>query len=57
MTTGYGGDPSTHLVGAIHPKAMPVVLHDEDYDRWLMAPVKDALTLARTYPSQLMATA
>lgn len=33
------------LVAPIHPKAMPVILHEEDYDRWLAAP----------YPSQLMA--
>lgn len=55
LTTGYDGDASTHLVGAIHPKAMPVILHDEDYARWLQAPVEDALTLAIPYPSQLMA--
>ncbi len=55
LTTGYEDDPSTHLVGAIHPKAMPVILHDEDYNRWLQAPVEDALTLASPYPSQLMA--
>lgn len=54
LTTGYDGDPATHLVGAIHPKAMPVILHDEDYDRWLAAPVEDALILAGPYPSQLM---
>lgn len=54
LTTGYDGDPSTHLVGAIHPKALPVILHDDDYDRWLQAPVEDALALAAAYPSQLM---
>ena len=40
------------LVGAIHPKAMPVVLHDEDYGRWLEG--EDAGLLAQPYPSQLM---
>lgn len=55
LTTGYDGDASTHLVGAIHPKAMPVVLHDDDYERWLQAPVEEALALAAAYPSQLMA--
>ncbi len=30
LTTGYEDDPSSDLVGAIHPKAMPVILHDED---------------------------
>lgn len=55
LTTGYDGDPATHLVGAVHPKAMPVILHDEDHDRWLQAPVEEALTLAAPYPSQLLA--
>lgn len=54
LTTGYDGDPANHVVGAIHPKAIPVVLHDEDYDRWLEAPVEEALTLATPFPSQLM---
>lgn len=54
LTTGYDGDPSAHLVGAVHPKAIPVILDDEDHDRWLTAPVGDALTLATAYPSQLM---
>jgi putative SOS response-associated peptidase YedK len=54
LTTGYDGDPSAHLVGAIHPKACPVVLHPEDYDRWLHADLDEALTLATAYPSQLM---
>jgi len=53
LTTGYDGDPANHVVGAIHPKAIPVVLHDEDYDRWLEAPVNEALTLAAVFPSAL----
>ncbi|MBK9005043.1 MAG: hypothetical protein IPM67_00835 [Sphingomonadales bacterium] len=41
------------LVGAIHPKAMPVILHPQDYQRWLDGePVKE---LALPFPSQLMA--
>lgn len=55
LTTGYDGDPSQHVVGAIHPKAIPVVLHDEDYDVWLGGPIEEALTLATAFPSQLMA--
>jgi len=55
LTTGYDGDPANHVVGAIHPKACPVVLHPEDYDRWLHTDLDDALTLASAYPSQLMA--
>ncbi len=55
LTTGYDGDPASHLVGAIHPKAIPVILHPEDYDRWLHDDVEDALKLATAFPSQLMA--
>lgn len=55
LTCGYEGDASTHVVGAIHPKACPVILHEEDYDKWLHADLDDALSLACAYPSQLMA--
>jgi putative SOS response-associated peptidase YedK len=55
LTCGYDGDPSNHVCGAIHPKAIPVILHDQDYDRWLKAPIEEALTVACAYPSQLMA--
>lgn len=55
LTCGYDGDPSAHAVGATHSKAIPLILHDEDYDRWLTAPVEDALGVACAYPSQLMA--
>ncbi|MCW2369938.1 SOS response-associated peptidase [Sphingobium sp. B11D3D] len=55
LTCGYDGDPSAHIVGAVHPKACPVILHPEDYDRWLRADLDDALSLAVTFPSQLMA--
>jgi putative SOS response-associated peptidase YedK len=54
LTCGYEGDPKAHIVGAIHPKACPVILHPEDYDRWLHADLDDALSLACAYPSQLM---
>jgi putative SOS response-associated peptidase YedK len=43
------------VVGAIHPKAVPVIVDDDDHERWLTAPVKDALGLAVPFPSQLMA--
>lgn len=40
------------LVAPIHPKAMPVILHPEDYHRWLAGePVAE---LAVPFPSQLM---
>lgn len=45
------------LVGAVHPKAMPVILHEEDANRWLTASIADAITLAAPYPSQLMMVA
>lgn len=55
LTCGYDGDPANHVVGAIHPKACPVVLHEEDYDRWLHTDLEDAISLASPFPSQLMA--
>lgn len=42
------------IVKPIHPKAMPVILHEEDYDVWLRAPMDEALKLAAPFPSQLM---
>lgn len=43
------------LVAPLHPKAMPVVLDEADYDRWLTADYADAVALAQPFPSQLMA--
>lgn len=38
-------------VGAVHPKAMPVILTaSDDWHRWLNAPTADALTLQRPLP-------
>jgi putative SOS response-associated peptidase YedK len=45
------------LVAPLHPKAMPVILHDDDYDRWLTSDWTDAKALVAPYPSQLMAVA
>jgi putative SOS response-associated peptidase YedK len=42
------------LVEPIHPKAMPVILHEEDYDRWLGGEVDEGCALAQPFPSQLM---
>ena len=42
------------LVGAVHPKAMPMILHPEDYDHWLGADWKIAQKLVAPFPSQLM---
>jgi putative SOS response-associated peptidase YedK len=59
LTCGYGEDPNAaaaHAVGAIHPKAVPVILDGESgFERWLTAPVDEALSLACAYPSQLIA--
>jgi len=45
------------LVAALHPKAMPVILHPEDYDRWLTCGYDAACELAQPHPSQLMEVA
>lgn len=43
------------LIKPIHPKAMPVILHLEDYDDWLSG--DDAEKFAVPFPSQLMSMA
>lgn len=45
------------LVAPLHPKAMPVILQPEDYDRWLDGATDDACSLAQPFPSQLMQVA
>lgn len=47
-------DPNP-LVAAVHPKAMPVILHPEDYDHWLGGSFDEVTALAAPFPSQLMA--
>ena len=43
-------EPNT-LVGAYHPKAMPVILRcQEEIDRWMDAPMPEALSLQRPLP-------
>jgi len=49
-------DPNP-LVEPIHPKAMPVIVHEEDYDDWLDGEVESACALAAPFPSQLMGVA
>jgi putative SOS response-associated peptidase YedK len=41
-------------VGAVHPKAMPVMLDPEDYGRWLGSEHEDACSLARPYADERM---
>lgn len=43
------------LVAAVHPKAMPVILDDDDHETWLTGATAAALALATPFPSQLMA--
>lgn len=45
------------LVAPLHPKAMPVILDPDDYDRWLDGEAEDACALAQPFPSQLMEVA
>ncbi len=45
------------LVAPIHPKAMPMLLDEEDEERWLTCSLNDAVALAKPYPSQLMSVA
>lgn len=42
------------LVAPIHPKAMPVLLQNEDEERWLSAPIEEAMGLVTLFPAQLM---
>jgi putative SOS response-associated peptidase YedK len=45
------------VVKPVHSKAMPVILTTaEDRERWLMAPVEDALKLQRPLPDELLRT-
>ncbi|MCI1141581.1 SOS response-associated peptidase [Sphingomonas sp. WKB10] len=46
-------DPNP-VVAPIHPKAMPVLLHREDEDRWLTADFDGAIGMVQPFPSQLM---
>lgn len=43
------------LVAPLHPKAMPVVLHSDDYETWLTTDYAGVCALAVPFPSQLMA--
>lgn len=46
---------SNEIVGAYHPKAMPVILTADDaIETWLTGPMADALALAKPYASEAM---
>ena len=42
------------LVAPVHPKAMPVILAREDYDRWLTTDYAGACALQKPYPAERM---
>jgi putative SOS response-associated peptidase YedK len=42
------------LVGAVHPKAMPVILPRSAYATWLEAPFETATALATPYDTAAM---
>lgn len=46
-------DPNP-LVAPLHPKAMPVIVDEGDYDRWLTTDYEGAVAMAQPFPSQLM---
>lgn len=46
-------DPNP-LVAPLHPKAMPVILDESDYERWLTGTGEEACKLAVPFASQLM---
>lgn len=45
---------ANRLVEHYQPKAMPVIVHPEDYATWLTGEWRDAVALAVPFPSQLM---
>lgn len=45
------------LVAPIHPKAMPVILHAENYDQWLRGSFEEVCELVQPFPSQMMVMA
>jgi putative SOS response-associated peptidase YedK len=48
---GFLTTEANDVVGAIHPRAMPVVLTTpEEIDTWMTAPAKEALKLQRPLP-------
>lgn len=42
------------LVAPVHPDRMPVILPEERYEAWLLAPTEDAFALIEPYPADTM---
>jgi putative SOS response-associated peptidase YedK len=52
---GFLTTEATDVVGAIHPKAMPVILtRPEDIELWMSAPAEEALELQRPLPDGVL---
>ncbi|MGB3624572.1 MAG: SOS response-associated peptidase [Henriciella sp.] len=52
---GFLTTEANGIVGAIHPKAMPVVLTEpEAWETWLSAPVEEAMALQRPLPDDAL---
>lgn len=45
---------ANEVVKPVHPDRMPVMLHPEDYERWLTGSVEDALELLWPFPAEEM---
>ena len=55
---GFLTTTANREVGAIHPKAMPVILtRPEELDLWIKAPLDDALQLQRPMPDNALTVA
>lgn len=51
MPRGFLTTDANDIVGAVHPKAMPVILTEpEDIETWMSAPAENALRLQRPLP-------
>ena len=43
------------VVGAVHPKAMPVmILRPDEIERWLTAPTEEAMKMQRPLPDGML---